>query len=136
MPVPTVTVRSARSISLISFISLTSTRIPPFSGTAPSARPVPPARGTTGIRTRLASLSTPETCSALVGSTATSGMNSAHRCTGNGAGVRVRFTRELMFGSTRFSSPRISFSSSMTASSIAAFIATVIVLPPAPRRRR
>ena len=49
MPGPTVTVRSTRSISWIWFISLTSTRIPPRSGTAPSDRPVPPARGTTGM---------------------------------------------------------------------------------------
>ncbi len=39
MPGPTVTVRSTRSISWILFISLTSTRMPPRSGTAPSERP-------------------------------------------------------------------------------------------------
>ena len=39
MPGPTVTVRSARSISWIWFIRFTSTRIPPRSGTAPSLRP-------------------------------------------------------------------------------------------------
>ena len=49
MPGPTVTVRSTRSISWIRFISLTSTRMPPRSGTAPSESPVPPARGTTGM---------------------------------------------------------------------------------------
>ena len=61
MPGPTVTVRSTRSISWIWFISLTSTRMPPRSGTAPSERPVPPARGTTGMPSRLASLTISET---------------------------------------------------------------------------
>ncbi len=105
MPGPTVAVRFTRSTSWIRFISLTSTRIPPRSGTAPSERPVPPARGTTGMRSRLASFTTSETSSAVRGRTATSGMNSAQRCTGNGAGTRVRFTRELRLGSTRSSSP-------------------------------
>jgi hypothetical protein len=50
MPGWTVTVRSSRSISRILFISLTSTTMPCRSGTAPSVSPVPPARGTTGIR--------------------------------------------------------------------------------------
>src|ERR687898_820150 len=68
----TVTVRSAMSISRIRFISFTSTMIPWRSGTAPSVRPVPPARGTTGRRSRLASFTTSETCSAEVGSTTTS----------------------------------------------------------------
>ena len=54
MPVPTVTVRLTRSSSWISFIRLTSTTIPPRSGTAPSVSPVPPSRGTTGIRRSLA----------------------------------------------------------------------------------
>ena len=41
--------RSSMSISKIWFISFTSTRIPFRSGTAPSVRPVPPARGITGM---------------------------------------------------------------------------------------
>ena len=57
-------------------------------------------------------------------------MYSAQRCTGNGAGTRVRFTRELRFGSTRSSSPMIARSSSMTASSIALLKATVMTAPP------
>ena len=134
MPGPTVTVRSTRSISWIRFISLTSTRIPPRSGTAPSESPVPPARGTTGMRRRLASLTTSETSCAVRGRTATSGMNSAHRCTGNGAGTRVRFTRELRLGSTRSSSPMIARSSSITASSTALLNATLMTAPPAPGR--
>ena len=69
IPGPTVTVRLAWSISWIWFISLTSTTIPWRSGTAPSVSPVPPARGTTGIPWRLASLTTSEICSAEVGST-------------------------------------------------------------------
>ena len=73
IPGPTVTVRSTWSISLISFMSLTSTMIPPLSGTAPSVSPVPPARGTTGTPWRFASLTTSETCSALVGRTTTCG---------------------------------------------------------------
>ena len=92
MPGWTVTVRSTTSISTILFISLTSTRIPPRSGTAPSVSPVPPARGTTGMRRRLASLTTSETCSAVVGSTTTSGMCSLQRCSGKGAGTRARLT--------------------------------------------
>ena len=91
--------------------------MPPRSGTAPSDSPVPPARGTTGMRSRLASLTISETSCAVRGSTATSGMCSAQRWTGNGAGTRVRFTRELRFGSTRSSSPVIARSSSRTASS-------------------
>ena len=119
MPGPTVTQRSSRSISWILFMSFTSTQMPPRSGTAPSESPVPPARGTTGMRSRLASLTTSETSSADFGSTATSGMNSAQRCTGKGAGTRVRLTRELSPGSTRFSSPMIARSSSITPSSTA-----------------
>src|SRR5918998_657014 len=115
IPGPTVTVRSTRSISWIRFISLTSTTMPPRSGTAPSESPVPPARGTTGMPSRLASLTTSETSSAVRGRTATSGMWSAQRWTGNGAGTRVRFTRELRLSSTRSSSPRIARSSSITA---------------------
>jgi hypothetical protein len=73
MPGWTVTVRSTRSMSRMRFISFTSTTIPPRRGTAPSASPVPPARATTGIRSRLASLTTSAICSAEVGSTATAG---------------------------------------------------------------
>ena len=129
MPGPTVTVRSTRSTSWIWFISLTSTRMPPRSGTAPSDSPVPPARGTTGMRSRLASLTISETSCAVRGRTATSGMWSAQRCTGNGAGTRVRFTRELRLGSTRSSSPMIARSSSRTASSTALLNATLTTAP-------
>ncbi len=86
MPVPTRTVRFSRSISLTSFIRLTSTTMPPRRGTAPSVSPVPPSRGTTGTRRSLAIWTTPATCSVLVGSTARSGSRSAHQCTRNGAG--------------------------------------------------
>ena len=90
MPVPTVTVRLSRSSSLTAFIRFTSITIPPRSGTAPSVRPVPPSRGTTGTRSSLAMRTTPATSSVLVGSTARSGSRSAHLCTGNGAGTRAR----------------------------------------------
>ena len=90
MPVPTVTVRFSRSSSLTWFIRLTSTTMPPRSGTAPSVRPVPPSRGTTGTRSSLAIRTTPATCSVLVGSTARSGSRSLQRCTGKGAGTRAR----------------------------------------------
>ena len=49
-PGPTVTVRWSRSMSVIASMRLMSTRIPWRSGTAPSTRPVPPARGTSGTR--------------------------------------------------------------------------------------
>ena len=58
----------------------------PAQGTAPSVRPVPPSRGTTGTRRSLAIRTTPATSSVLVGSTARSGNRSDQRCTGNGAG--------------------------------------------------
>ncbi len=119
IPGPTVTVRSTMSISWILFMSLTSMRIPPRWGTAPSDRPVPPARGTTGIPRRLASLTTSETSCAVLGRIATSGTWSPQRCTGNGAGTRVRFTREDVLASTRSGSPMIARSSSTTASSTA-----------------
>jgi hypothetical protein len=90
MPGPTVTVRSTRSTSVTWFMRLTSTTIPRLSGRAPSLSPVPPARGTIGMRSRLASLTTSLTCSAVRGSTTRSGTYSAQRCTGNGAGTRVR----------------------------------------------
>ena len=90
IPAPTVTVRFSRSSSLTWFIRLTSTTIPPRSGTAPSVSPVPPSRGTTGTRSSLAMRTTPATCSVLVGRTARSGSRSLHRCTGKGAGTRAR----------------------------------------------
>ena len=90
MPVPTVTVRFSRSSSWIWFIRLTSTTMPPRSGTAPSVRPVPPSRGTTGTRSSFAILTTAATSSVDTGSTARSGTRSAHRCTGKGAGTRAR----------------------------------------------
>src|SRR4029079_12693407 len=86
----TVTVRSSTSISRILFMSFTSTRIPCRSGTAPSVRPVPPARGTTGTRSRFASLTISETCSADVGRTTACGTNSSHLWAGNGDGTRAR----------------------------------------------
>ena len=86
----TVTVRSSTSISRILFMSFTSTRIPCLSGTAPSVSPVAPARGTTGTRSRFASLTTSEICSAEVGSTTACGMNSSHLCFGKGEGTRAR----------------------------------------------
>ena len=72
---------------------------PPAQRTAPSLRPVP-ARGTTGILARLASLTISDTCWAVRGSTTTAGMCSAHRCTGKGAG-----TRACSPGSTSRSAP-------------------------------
>ena len=73
---------------------------------------------------------TSDTSSAVRGRIATSGMNSAQRCTGNGAGTRVRFTREDMPGSTRSGSPMIPRSSSITPSSTALLKATVMAAPP------
>ena len=67
-----------------------STTMPCRSGTAPSVSPVAPARGTTGTPQRLASLTTSEICSALVGSTTACGMCSSQRWAGNGAGTRAR----------------------------------------------
>ncbi len=90
MPVPTVTVRFSRSSSLTWFMRLTSTTMPPRSGTAPSVRPVPPSRGTTGTLSSWAIRTTPATCSVLVGSTARSGSRSLQRWTGKGAGTRAR----------------------------------------------
>lgn len=65
MPGPTVQVRLSRSISLISFIRLTSTTMPRRSGTAPSVSPVPPSRGTMGIRCAFAIRTTSATCSVV-----------------------------------------------------------------------
>ena len=127
IPGCTVTVRSSMSISRILFISFTSTRIPCFSGTAPSVSPVPPARGTTGMRSRLASLTTSEICSAEVGRTTASGSNSSQRCTGNGEGTRARLKRAERPVKT-CSSPQIWTSSSRMPSAIA-----VAIRPPAPR---
>src|SRR5947209_9927447 len=121
IPGPTVTVRFAWSISWIWFISFTSTRIPCWSGTAPSVSPVPPARGTTGIPSRLASLTTSEICSAEVGSTTALGMWSAQRCRGNGAGTRARLNTADRPVNT-WSGPQIAFSSSTTLSRIATAI--------------
>ena len=137
MPGPTVTVRSARSISWIWFIRLTSTRMPPRSGTAPSLRPVPPARGTSGIRARLASLTISDTCCAVLGRTTAAGMCSAQRCTGNGAGTRARFARLEMLVSTEPGSSMIASSSATTPASTV--ITDVMVMAPrsrsdAPRR--
>ena len=130
MPGPTVTVRSARSISWIWFIRLTSTMIPPRSGTAPSLRPVPPARGTTGILARLASLTISDTCCAVRGSTTTAGMCSAHLCTGKGAGTRARLARLETPVSTDPGSFMIASSSATTASSTVITGAVVIGQPP------
>ena len=90
MPVPTVTVRFSRSSSEMAFIRLTSTTMPRRIGTAPSVRPVPPSRGTTGMRRSFAMRTTCATCSVEVGSTTASGTRSDHRCTGKGAGTRAR----------------------------------------------
>ena len=54
MPAPTVQVRFSRSSSWMRSSRLRSSRMPWRSGTAPSVRPVPPERGTTGMRKRLA----------------------------------------------------------------------------------
>src|SRR3712207_8519589 len=59
--------------------------------------------GVTGVQTCALPISTSETSCAVFGRTTTSGMYSAQRCSGNGAGTRVRFTRELALGSTRSS---------------------------------
>src|ERR671919_2451866 len=115
IPGCTVTVRSSRSSSRMRFMSLTSTMIPCRSGTAPSVRPVPPARGTTGTRSRLASFTTSEICSADVGRTTASGTYSSQRCTGKGEGTRARLKRADAPAKT-CSSPQIWTSSSRMAS--------------------
>src|ERR687892_125281 len=115
IPGCTVTVRSSRSSSRIRFMSLTSTMIPCRSGTAPSVRPVPPARGTTGTRSRFASFTTSEICSADVGRTTASGTKSSQRCTGKGEGTRARLKRADAPEKT-CSSPQIWTSSSRMAS--------------------
>ena len=89
-PGPTVTVRWSRSMSVIASMRLMSTRIPWRSGTAPSTRPVPPARGTSGMLRSLASRTIAATSSVLPGSTTTCGTWSSQRCTANIAGVRAR----------------------------------------------
>ena len=121
IPGCTVTVRSSMSSSRILFISFTSTTIPCLSGTAPSVSPVPPARGTTGMRSRLASFTTSEICSAEVGSTTASGANSSQRCTGKGEGTRARLKRAERPVKT-CSSPQIWTSSSRMPSAIAVAI--------------
>src|SRR5215204_90208 len=131
IPGCTVTVRSSRSSSRIRFISFTSTMIPCRSGTAPSVRPVPPARGTTGMRSRLASLTTSEVCSADVGRTTASGTYSFQRCTGKGDGTRARLKRADLPAKT-CSSPQISTSRSRTESDTA----TVAISDPQARRLR
>ena len=75
--------------------------MPCRSGTAPSVRPVPPERGTTGIPNRLAIRTTSATSSVLPGSTTASGMCSAQRWTGNGAGTRARWSRAALAVITR-----------------------------------
>src|SRR5215207_9726896 len=115
IPGCTVTVRSSTSISRIRVISFTSTRIPCRRGTAPSVSPVPPARGTTGIRARLASLTTSETSSAETGRTTAWGMNSSHRWAGNGDGTRARLKSADLPVKTR-PSPQIATSSSIRVS--------------------
>ena len=135
MPGPTVTVRSARSISWIWFIRLTSTRMPPRNGTAPSLSPVPPARGTTGILARLASLTISETCCAVLGRTTTAGRCSAQRCTGKGAGTLARFVRLDTPVSTEPGSSMIASSSATTPGSTVMTGAVVMVLSPGRRRR-
>src|SRR6185503_14994708 len=119
IPGCTVTVRSSTSISRILFMSLTSTRIPCFSGTAPSVSPVPPARGTTGTFARFASLTTSEICSAEVGRTTACGTNSSHLCAGNGDGTRARLKSAERPVNT-CSSPQIATSSSISVSGSAA----------------
>src|SRR5919106_4538648 len=115
IPGCTVTVRSSRSSSRILFISFTSTTIPCRSGTAPSVSPVPPARGTTGTRSRFASFTTSEICSAEVGRTTASGTKSSQRWTGKGEGTRARLKRAEAPAKT-CSSPQIWTSSSRIAS--------------------
>src|SRR5581483_4291921 len=99
----------------ISFMSLMSTTMPWRSGTAPSVRPVAPARGTTGMPCRLASLTTSETCSAEVGRTTALGMWSSQRWAGNGAGTRARLNTADRPVNT-WSGPQIAVSSSTTPS--------------------
>src|ERR671919_238853 len=125
IPGCTVTARSSRSSSRIRFMSLTSTMIPWRSGTAPSVRPVPPARGTTGTRSRLASLTTSAICSAEVGRTTASGTQSSQRCTGNGDGTRARLKRAEAPAKT-CSSPQIWTSSSRIASERATVAISVL----------
>src|SRR5918992_5865946 len=127
IPGCTVTVRSSRSSSRIRFMSLTSTMIPCRSGTAPSVRPVPPARGTTGTRSRFASFTTSEICSADVGRTTASGTKSSQRWTGKGEGTRARLKRAEAPAKT-CSSPQIWTSSSRIASE-SATVATSALQP-------
>src|ERR671919_1421684 len=125
IPGCTVTVRSSRSSSRIRFMSLTSTMIPCRSGTAPSVRPVPPARGTTGTRSRFASFTTSEICSAEVGRTTASGTKSSQRWTGKGEGTRARLKRAEAPAKT-CSSPQIWTSSSRIASERATVAISVL----------
>ena len=115
----TVTVLSSMSISRILFMSFTSTRIPCRSGTAPSVSPVAPARGTTGTRSRFASFTTSEICSADVGRTTACGMNSSHLWAGNGDGTRARLKSADRPVNT-CASPQIATSSSISVSGSAA----------------
>ena len=105
-----VTVQSVVSISSTLFIRLVSTTMPPRLGLAPSFRPVAPALGTIGMRSRLASLTMATTSSVVSGSTAISGASSAQRWNGNGAGTMARIRRPWGVTTTR-SVPRTSTSS-------------------------
>ena len=89
------------------------------SGTAPSVSPVPPERGTTGTPKRLAIFTISATSSVLPGRTTASGVWSAQRWTGNGAGTRARCMR-AGFDVIRWSAPRTCASSSSARSSMPA----------------
>ena len=105
-----VTVQSVVSTSSTLFIRLVSTTMPPRLGLAPSFRPVAPARGTIGMRSRLASLTMATTSSVVSGSTAISGASSAQRWNGNGAGT-MALTRRPWGATITRSVPQMSTSS-------------------------
>ena len=64
----------AVSISRMLFIRSSARTMPPQTGTAPPERPVPPPRGVTGMRARLASFMIAAISSAVRGRTTASGM--------------------------------------------------------------
>jgi hypothetical protein len=121
-----VTVQSVVSISSTLFIRLVSTTMPPRIGLAPSFRPVAPARGTMGMRRRLASLTMATTSSVVSGSTTTSGASSAQRWNGNGAGTIARISRPWGATTTRCA-PQTS-----TSSETASRVTVPLMAPPHP----
>ena len=81
------------------------------------------------MRRSFASLRMPTTSSVLPGSTTTSGVWSAQRCSGNGAQLAARIARSCISVST-FSSPSNDPSSAITSSVTAPYVVGATVMDP------